>query len=136
MIDVGTTERKPLTPKQRLALFERHKGICCLCQRPISGRDWIDEHMRALGLGGGNEPENRGIAHIACADLKTNGAGGDREMIDRAKRVKRKEIVRVVPAKPMEGPSFAKSPKAAARASRGSRPSLPPRPLFVERPAR
>ena len=129
--DVGTTPRKPLSPKERLAIFERERGICCLCERPITDRKWIDEHKRALGLGGSNEPENRGIAHIACADLKTHGPGGDKEMTDRAKRVKRKEIVPRIVDKPgtLQGPQFAKSPKAFARAAKGHRPSLPIRML-------
>lgn len=68
--DVGTTKRKPLTPTQRLALFERKKGICCVCGLKICGK-FIDEHWRALGLGGSNDLSNRDIAHPACADIKT-----------------------------------------------------------------
>jgi len=91
--DVGTTPRKPLTPTQRLALFERFRGICALCERKIEAGDpWIDEHLRALGLGGTNEPENRGPAHTACADLKTHGKDGDLARIAKAKRMKMRHL--------------------------------------------
>jgi 5-methylcytosine-specific restriction protein A len=85
--DVGTTKRKPLTPTQRLKLFEAFKGKCCLCEQPIRGK-WIDEHLRALGLGGTNEWDNRGPAHKACADAKTHGPDGDLARISKAKRQK------------------------------------------------
>lgn len=87
MSDVGTTERKRLTPTQRLKLFERHKGICALCGLQIrSGEKWIDEHLRALGLGGTNDDDNRAPVHLACAKVKTNEE--DLPRIAKAKRQK------------------------------------------------
>jgi hypothetical protein len=82
--DVGTTARKPLTPRQRLALFERKRGRCCVCGLKIMG-SFIDEHWRALGLGGSNDPSNRDIAHRECAVRKTRV---DMTMIALAKRQK------------------------------------------------
>ena len=67
--DVGTTPRKRLTPRERLALFERKRGICSICGLKIRG-SFIDEHWRALGLGGSNDPSNRDIAHPKCAAVK------------------------------------------------------------------
>lgn len=91
--DVGTTPRKPLTPTQRLKLFEAFQGRCVLCDRKIeAGEPWIDEHLRALGLGGSNDPENRGPAHKACADAKTHGKDGDLARIAKAKRVKMRHL--------------------------------------------
>ena len=84
--DVGTTPRKRLTPRERLALFERKKGICSICGLKIRG-SFIDEHWRALGLGGSNDPSNRDIAHPKCAAVKTTD---DMARITKAKRVKRK----------------------------------------------
>ena len=93
MTDVGSTPRKPLTPTQRLKLFEAHKGICCLCDRKIQAREpWIDEHLTPLGLGGGNEMANRGPAHKDCADEKTHGKGGDIATIAKAKRQKMRHL--------------------------------------------
>jgi hypothetical protein len=84
--DVGTTPRKPLTPTQRLALFEREKGLCCVCGGKIVGA-FIDEHLRALGLGGSNDPDNRGVAHPKCADAKTHDE--DMPRINKAKAQKK-----------------------------------------------
>ncbi len=91
--DVTTTPRKSLTPTQRLKLFEKHKGICCLCGNKIcAGEPWIDEHKRALGLAGSNDPENRAPAHVKCAELKTYGKDGDLARIAKAKRQKMKHL--------------------------------------------
>ena len=87
MSDVGTTPRKPLTPTQRLKLFEAHKGICVLCSKEIrAGEKWIDEHSRPLALGGTNDLENRRPVHVACAEIKTPQ---DLAQIAKAKRQKR-----------------------------------------------
>lgn len=87
MSDVGTTPRKPLTPTQRLKLFEAHKGICVLCSKEIkSGDKWIDEHIRPLALGGSNDLENRRPVHVACANIKTPQ---DLAQIAKAKRQKK-----------------------------------------------
>ena len=83
--DVCTTPRKSLTPTQRLALFERKKGICCVCHEKIIG-SFIDEHWRALGLGGSNDKTNRDIAHPRCADIKTRD---DMKRINKAKAQKK-----------------------------------------------
>lgn len=80
--------RKPLTRMQRLKLFEAHNGICVLCEQKIQvGEVWIDEHLRALGLLGTNELDNRAPVHKKCADAKTFGPDGDLAMIAKAKRV-------------------------------------------------
>ena len=84
--DVGTTKRKPLTPTERLALFEREHGLCCICGNTIFGK-FIDEHKRALGLGGSNDPKNRGVAHPKCADAKTHDE--DMPRINKAKAQKK-----------------------------------------------
>ncbi|GAB6842327.1 hypothetical protein HNR00_003536 [Methylorubrum rhodinum] len=88
--DVGTTPRRPLTPSQKLELYEQQKGICPLCglfMRP--GKRLIDEHLRALGLGGSNDFGNRAIVHEACALAKTHGPTGDLTVIADAKAQKR-----------------------------------------------
>ena len=90
MSDVGTTPRKPLTPTQRLKLFEAHKGICVLCGLKINpGEKFIDEHIRPLALGGTNDLENRRPVHVACAASKTSN---DLASIAKAKRQKRASL--------------------------------------------
>lgn len=93
MTDVGTTKRKPLTPTQRLKLFEAHKGLCGLCGAQIrAGEQWIDEHIIPLGLGGTNDMENRAPVHVQCANSKTHGSDGDVARIAKAKRVKMRHL--------------------------------------------
>ena len=79
MTDVGTTHRKRLTPRQRLSVWEREKGICCICHAPIDGvrEKWIVEHVIALELGGLDDESNMAPAHKACAAAKTGGKDGD-----------------------------------------------------------
>ena len=85
MTDCGTTPRKPLTPTQKLALFERKGGRCYVCGKKIVGA-FIDEHVRPLGLGGSNDKTNRDIAHPRCADIKTRD---DMKRINKAKAQKK-----------------------------------------------
>lgn len=64
--------RKRLTDKQRLELFIRHNGICCVCGHKIDGvREMWDEHVNPLWLNGDNTAENRAPAHAKCARGKT-----------------------------------------------------------------
>ena len=129
--DIGTTPRKPLTPKQRLALFETHKGMCCVCGRKIAiGEPWIDEHWRPLGLGGLNDiPSNRAPAHKACAAVKTKG---DMAAITKAKAVKRKSLgirpAGVQEIKSAGFPTFEKPSKISKE--KIAKVALPPRSLF------
>ncbi|MFC4172933.1 HNH endonuclease [Microvirga sp. GCM10011540] len=71
--DVGTTNRRKLTPHRRLQVWERTGGRCVLCHRKIDGarERWIAEHVRALELGGLDDLDNMGPAHEACAEIKT-----------------------------------------------------------------
>jgi 5-methylcytosine-specific restriction endonuclease McrA len=86
--DLGTTQRARLPPRLRLAIWERAKGICVLCDRRIDGvrERWVIEHIRALELGGRDEPDNMGPAHATCAQAKT------RDDHHRAAKAKRQKI--------------------------------------------
>lgn len=85
--DVGTTQRSRLSPRVRLAIWERARGICVLCERRIDGvrERWIIEHIRALELGGADDPDNMGPAHASCAAAKTSD---DHHRAAKAKRQK------------------------------------------------
>jgi 5-methylcytosine-specific restriction protein A len=83
-------KRKRLTRPQRAAAHDRHGGVCCICGLLIPpGESFIDEHKKALGLGGSNEQHNRGIAHIQCAKIKTRE---DQNMIAKAVRTRAKLV--------------------------------------------
>ena len=129
MTDVGTTPRKALTPTQRLKLFEVHHGICALCKTEIrSGEKWIDEHLRALGLGGSNDMENRAPVHVACAKAKTNGE--DIPRIAKAKRQKMAALgIKRENGPKLQSAGFAKTDKPRA-IDKSAMPKLPPRSLY------
>jgi 5-methylcytosine-specific restriction protein A len=82
--------RKPLTRKQRLEAHDKHGGTCCVCLEAIApGEPFIDEHIIPLALGGTNAENNRGMAHIQCAKIKTRR---DQNMIAKAIRVRAKHL--------------------------------------------
>ena len=82
--------RKKLSDKQRLQLFLDCKGVCCLCGGKIGSKAWddvtsiddlpslIDEHMKPLWLDGSNDKINRGVAHVDCAQVKSNNEATER----------------------------------------------------------
>jgi 5-methylcytosine-specific restriction endonuclease McrA len=86
VVDLGSGRRQPLTPRQRLALYEAHGGICCICGNRIIGGRWVDEHVRPLSLGGSNDVDNRAPAHERCAQEKTRD---DLRRLAKAKAQKR-----------------------------------------------
>jgi hypothetical protein len=76
--------RKPLTPKQKIEMFVRHGGICCICGTKIdSVKDAWDEHQNPLWLNGDNNAENRAPAHAKCARVKTSGEAKERAKVRR-----------------------------------------------------
>lgn len=112
MEDVGTTKRKPLTPTQRLKMFEAHKGVCCICNQQIkAGEKWLDEHIRPLGLGGSNDLTNRAPAHVVCAAGKTFGKDGDNARIAKAKRVKMRHLGISKSKQKIQSRGFSKAPR-------------------------
>jgi hypothetical protein len=86
--DLGTTRRERLSPRVRLAIWERARGNCVLCERRINGvrERWIIEHIWALELGGLDEPDNMGPAHETCGRTKP------REDHRRAAKAKRQKL--------------------------------------------
>lgn len=125
--DVGTTKRKPLTPTGRLKLYEKHKGICALCSLKIMpGEDWIDEHLRALGLGGTNDADNRAPVHVKCAEAKTRGE--DMPRINKAKRQKKAALgIKPVKSKLIQSAPFppVEEKKRSDRTGRIDKSQLP-----------
>ncbi len=126
MTDVATTKRKPLSSRDRLKLFEAHKGLCVICKQPIrSGERWIDEHIIPLGLGGSNDMGNRGPVHVKCAEAKT---GDDIPRIAKAKRSKMAALGIKKDGPKIANRGFAPSSKPA----REPKQELPPRRMFTE----
>lgn len=102
MSDLGTTPRRALSRRDRLAVWEAHKGVCCTCGVEIDGvrEPWIVEHVRALELGGEDSRENMAPAHEACGIEKTRD---DHARAAKAKRVKARHLGITRPKRPMPG---------------------------------
>ena len=133
--DVGTTPRKPMTASQKLALYEEQKGICPLCTQPMQrGEKLIDEHLRALGLGGSNARGNRAIVHHHCAKAKTEGPDGDLAIVAKAKAQKRASLgFKTAKGWRLHGAPFPKAEPQRRASKPLARPPLPPRQFYVER---
>lgn len=95
-------KRKPLTQKQRVALFVSHDGKCCICGGKIAvGERWIDEHVAPLWRDGDNSTDNRAPAHEGCARKKTASEAKERA---KSRRVAAKHIgAHVKKGPPMPG---------------------------------
>ena len=71
-------ERKRLTKKQWTELFMKQNGRCPNCDQRLEAKgsnevDIIDEHLKPLSMGGGNELSNRQLWCKPCSSTKTIG---------------------------------------------------------------
>jgi 5-methylcytosine-specific restriction enzyme A len=84
--------RRRLSTRERVALFEKHGGICHICNRPIQvGQKWEVSHVIPLGLGGEDVDSNRAPAHKRpCHAFQTRVT--DLPAIARARRTYAKHI--------------------------------------------
>lgn len=98
MTDVGTTARGNLSKRTKLQIFEREKGLCALCRCQVYPGRFIFEHMRALELGGEDDPSNIRLTCSACAKEKTRD---DHARAAKAKRVKSRHLGLHQSAKPL-----------------------------------
>jgi len=69
-------DRKPLTRKQRIALFLRQDGRCPGCGQKLETKgsqpvNVIDEHVNPLWRGGSNDLANRELWCVPCTKPKT-----------------------------------------------------------------
>jgi 5-methylcytosine-specific restriction protein A len=102
------TRRRKLSRLQRIGVFDRAGGVCCLCGIVIQaerGQRFIIEHIKPLWLGGADDETNMGPAHERCAIDKTAGeapvkAKGDRI---RAKHLGVKKRRRTIPGRRFNG---------------------------------
>jgi len=100
--DVGTTPRRQLSPRQRLAVWERCEGRCHgPCGRLLRPGDvWQADHPRALGLGGPDDPT---ILVILCEWCFPAKNAADTRAIAKAKRGKIRHIGAKRPKSPVRG---------------------------------
>ena len=127
MTDLGTTPRK-VTPRRRLAIWERDKGRCQCCGRQLTAGDkWVLEHLRALELGGTNEDDNLAVYCEPCAGSKTKG---DHSRAAKAKSQKQRSLgIRKPPT--LKGAGF-KPAEPQRKASKPLDKPMPPRRSIYE----
>jgi 5-methylcytosine-specific restriction protein A len=78
--------RKSISTKKRVALFQKHGGICHICGGKINvGEAWEVEHIIPFALGGADDETNWSPAHIKCHRGKTT------EDVARISKSKRQE---------------------------------------------
>lgn len=95
--------RRPLSTRERLRLYDLHGGLCHICNCVIDRvRDrWDVEHVLALALGGADDDDNRQPAHTRCHKVKT---ADDLGHIAKAKRREAKHLGAKPPSsRPMPG---------------------------------
>lgn len=124
--DVGTTARRRMTPTRALRAWENTKGVCVTCGRPIDGTKerWFVEHIRALELGGKDEDDNLGPAHVnVCKAVKD---AADHASAAKAKRMKR-ERLGIRPPSSLRGPGFVRFARQATATRPLTEKPRPPR---------
>jgi 5-methylcytosine-specific restriction protein A len=86
------TTRRRLSTKQKVELFERHRGACHICGQLIqpAGQIWEVSHVVPLGLGGDDVDSNRAPAHFKCHRWQTRIT--DLPAIAKSKRIYAKHI--------------------------------------------
>jgi hypothetical protein len=89
--EVVTETRLRMTKTRALAAWERTRGVCVTCEMKIDGvkQRWFVEHIRALELGGKDEDDNLGPAHVAC---KAGKDADDHHRAAKAKEAKRIDL--------------------------------------------
>lgn len=94
--------RKKRTPLQRLAIFERDKGVCHICCEKIDGTKeaWELEHKVPFALTRDDSDENLAPAHVSCHRKKTRE---DKAQIAKANRVRAKHNGAGSPKAPLPG---------------------------------
>ena len=128
---VGPNDDAMPPPRVLVRIFDRHNGICHVCERKITaGELWTPDHVIALINGGKNVESNLAPVHReVCHPDKTKQDMKTKSKIART----RKKHIRVVEARQsIQSAPFARSAKAARKANRTPKPTLPPRQLFQE----
>lgn len=101
--------RRSISTRERVAIFERARGVCHICGGRIDGtrEAWEVEHVVPLALGGDENPgsDNLQPAHVGCHARKTAEDAG---RIAKAKRLHARHI-------------GAKRPRSVIPGSRASR---------------
>lgn len=121
------TSRKRQSTRDLVALFQREKGICHLCNLAVlPGQRWDVSHDKPLAMGGPDDPSNWRVAHRRCHRAHTSAV--DMPAIAKAKRSEAAHVGARRPKQPMKSGAKMRGPE---RTHEG-RQSLSPRRLYED----
>lgn len=69
---IKTQSNKRQKIRKRRKIYDNHKGICYLCDKPVSFEEYTIEHVIPKSKGGTNKYVNLRPAHFDCNQKKGN----------------------------------------------------------------
>ena len=66
------SKRRKFTDYEKKTVYEKYKGHCAICGKPISKRKMVISHEIPLSKGGTNAFNNIQLACWSCAQVKQN----------------------------------------------------------------
>lgn len=63
----------PREPYDRLAVYQRDKGICHICQAPVAVMEFTLDHLVPVSQGGADAAWNVAVAHHSCNAMRGPG---------------------------------------------------------------
>jgi 5-methylcytosine-specific restriction endonuclease McrA len=64
--EIAPSQRRPWLARVIEEIQASQGGVCPLCGEPLLPNEWEIDHRIPFCYGGGNEPANLQIAHLAC----------------------------------------------------------------------
>lgn len=64
--DIAPARRRPWLLNVVQELYKSQKGLCAICNEPMSSSDMDVDHKVPFSYGGGNERNNIQLAHSSC----------------------------------------------------------------------
>ena len=125
----GKTDNHMPPAKVRQRILDREKGLCHICELPITGPGWHADHVPPLKDGGENRESRIKPAHGKCHRLLTAQQAVERAPIERKKM---KDSGAIAPKQSIQSAGFRTSQHKAKREASQKLPMQPRRSLYQE----